>query len=323
MHNNIKVNLKSNLNSKNIFSSSIVHHSNNIFCTYAKGDSGATNHYFTQKDAKYLSNLQSTTMGPTVQLPNADCISTTAKGTLPLKAKLPASATTTYVLPQLQTSLISLGQLADAGCHICLDKNTLKVFRNFKRILTGHRNKSDGLWDIPLLPQNGNVTKTFSPYLHKSNVIIPKRTNISTLLQYMHASLFSPTKSTLLKAIHNGNFIGWPGLTTNNVSKFLHETTATALGHMDQERQGLQSTKSPHYQHDCFFPTKANKPTNEIIATIIDFKKAHTAYFDLMGAFPYISSRGNQYILLLYDYDSNAITVKAMKTRQGAEITRT
>ena len=92
---------------------------------------------------------------------------------------------------------------------------------------------------------------------------------------------------------------------------------------MDQERQGIQSTKSSHYQHDCFSPTKSNKPTNDIIATIVDLKKAHTAYFDLMGAFPYISSRGNQYILLLYDYDNNAITVKAMKTCQGAEITRT
>ena len=201
MHNNIKVNLKSNLNSKNIFSSSIVHYLNNVSCAYAKGDSGATNHYFTQKDAKYLSNLQPTTMGLTVQLPNADCIPTTAKGTLPLNAKLPTSATTTYVLPQLQTSLISLGQLADTGCHIHLNKDTLKVYHNFKRILTGHRNKSDGLWDIPLLPQNRNVTKTSSPYLHKSNVIIPKRTNISTLLQYMHASLFSPRKSSLLKAI--------------------------------------------------------------------------------------------------------------------------
>ena len=142
---------------------------------------------------------------------HADCISTTAQGTLLLNAKLPTSATTTYALPQLQTSLILLGQLADAGCHIRLDKDTLQVFLNFKSILTGHRNKSDGLWDIPLLPQNRNVTKTSSPYFHKSNVIIPKQTNLSTLLQYMHASLFSPRKSTLLKAIQNGNFVGWPG----------------------------------------------------------------------------------------------------------------
>ena len=50
------------------------------------------------------------------------------------------------------------------------------------------------------------------------------------MLQYFHACLFSPTKSTLLKAIQNGNLATWPALTHDNVHKYMDETTATALG---------------------------------------------------------------------------------------------
>ena len=59
---------------------------------------------------------------------------------------------------------------------------------------------------------------------------------------------------------------------------------------MDQEQQGLQSTKQYDSSQECFSPQQTAKPTKNIIATIIDFCQAHTAYFDLTGVFPYISS---------------------------------
>ncbi len=39
-----------------------------------------------------------------------------------------------------------------------------------------------------------------------------------------------------------------------------------------------------------------------------------------MGQFPYTSSRGNKYLLILYEYDSNAILAHPIKTRQAHEI---
>jgi len=55
------------------------------------------------------------------------------------------------------------------------------------------------------------------------------------LANYHHASLGSPTKSTLLRAIRQGHLITFPGLTTKLISKHLSPTIATALGHHDQE----------------------------------------------------------------------------------------
>ncbi len=44
------------------------------------------------------------------------------------------------------------------------------------------------------------------------------------------------------------------------------------------------------------------------------------AYGDLTGRFPYQSSCGNQYFLVVYNYDSNAILVELLKYRNGTKI---
>lgn len=38
---------------------------------------------------------------------------------------------------------------------------------------------------------------------------------------------------------------------------------------------------------------------------------------DQTGKFPYISSRGDQDIIAMYDFDSNEIVIEVMKSRQG------
>ncbi|CAJ1962020.1 unnamed protein product [Cylindrotheca closterium] len=57
----------------------------------------------------------------------------------------------------------------------------------------------------------------------------------------------------------------------------------------------------------------------------------HTAYYmphqgdiatDQTGAFPVKSSKGNQYLLVLYAYDPNAISAEPLKSRKGSELLR-
>ncbi len=49
-------------------------------------------------------------------------------------------------------------------------------------------------------------------------------------------------------------------------------------------------------------------------------KNMRKAYMDLTGKFPHTSSRGNQYLVVMYNFDSNAIVFKPIKTRQSKEI---
>ena len=87
---------------------------------------------------------------------------------------------------------------------------------------------------------------------------------------------------------------------------------------MDQTSKHVRSSKT--YQpisHDDDKQDPNNDPTHNVFATIEEIGKVYTKQ---MGRFPIRSSAGNQYILVLYDYDSNAILTEALKTIQGPEI---
>ena len=78
---------------------------------------------------------------------------------------------------------------------------------------------------------------------HTLNVIIRKDKTKSDLANFLLASCFSPVKSTLLRAIKNNHFTTWPGMEYTFMNKHLSTNIATVKGHLNQERQHLQSTK--------------------------------------------------------------------------------
>ena len=118
----------------------------------------------------------------------------------------------------------------------------------------------------------------------------------------------------------------WPGIENINFGKHLPLSLATTLGHLDQEQKNVQSTKlanKPHIPEEIhFFPTpeKPNVPSHHCFELIESFIPKHTAYGDLTGRFPHTSSRGNKYLFIVYDYESNAILCKPLKNRTAGEI---
>ena len=213
------------------------------------------------------------------------------QGYLPFK-KLSSKTLRTNILPKLHSaSLVSLGQLCDDNCTIELNKNTIKAFKNNTKLLQGPRNKQDGLWDLHIPNQIQNKH-------HRLSVIIQKSTTKKDLIQFYHAAAFSPTINTFLKAVKNGNFQRWPGLTPELINKYLKPTIATHYGHLNQERQNLQSTQQSTDLD--FLPTKddPNVQTHELMATITSYQSTQKAFGDLPGKFFYTSLRGAQYFLV-------------------------
>jgi len=285
---------------------------NKSFIT-VKADSGASKHYFRKSDIACLTKI-TPIPGPSVYLPDMTAIKITHKGTLPIN-NLSQHAKTVNILPELKSSsLLSLGQLCDDNCQVLLQKQDLRVFKNNKTIIKGKRNLTDGLWDV-------NIPSVDNTNVQKISVIIHKNTSKRDLVQFYHAACFSPSKATFIKAIRNGNFQSWPGLTTSLVRKFLDPTIATHFGHLNQERMNLQSTQQS--SDDDFNPPHEllNLQTNEMIATVTEFKITSKAFGDLPGKFPITSSRGTQYVLVIYHYNSNAILVRPLKNRTGKYIT--
>lgn len=118
------------------------------------------------------------------------------------------------------------------------------------------------------------------------------------------------------------------------------------MGNLNQERQHLQSTKPTHlntekiqyhlHQLKNFLPQnistenlsidadrldafplseEPNEKTHEVAYSLHSSDEIGKAYSDLTGKFPLQSSRGNNYILVAYHMDANAILLTPVKNR--------
>ena len=123
-----------------------------------------------------LTNIKDTRNGPTVQLPNNTTMNATKAGILPLSRSLSTQAKITYFYGLHSASLISLGRLCDNDCITILDKNEINILKENTLILKGNRNKTDGLWDIPIS----------RPLRHRAHVIITRDKGKTELIQYLH-----------------------------------------------------------------------------------------------------------------------------------------
>ena len=135
----------------------------------------------------------------------------------------------------------------------------------------------------------------------------------------MHTVCGYPVKSTWLKAIKAGNFIGWPLLTVDNVRKYYPETIETPIGHMAQTRKNVRSTKPPTTPFEtCQGRGLIGRKERDIYTQI--YNVHNTMFSDQTGKFPKRSLRGRKYIIVMVKIDSNAILVEPMKSRKDAKM---
>ena len=115
----------------------------------------------------------------------------------------------------------------------------------------------------------------------------------------------SPPKSTWIKAVNAQFFSTWPGLTPKAIKKYLIPSSTTTKGHLDQEQKHQLPTQR----------------TNEIMCNIVELPTGKI-FTDQTGKFPVESSKGNNYLFVLYDFDSNAILAEPIKNRTGSSLVK-
>jgi hypothetical protein len=295
-------------------------------------DTGATAHYLHPSAAPHCLNLQHTHNGPSVQVANGDKIETTLRATIPLAPELSDQAKEGHIFHNLQSgSLISIGQLCDDDCVALFTKYHVKLYKNGKVIIVGKRNSANGLWTIPLAPKQAlpNPKPTNPRRSHLANGAIRHASTKQDLAAFLHACAFSPIPSTFLRAVQRGHFHSWPGLTPSLITKHLPKSLATSKGHLRMQQKNIQSTKTitanlPIATSLDFSPSQEpnNTRTHVVFPAIITTADLNKSYSDQTGKFPTQSSRGHNYVMVLYDYDSNAILSKPLKTRQASELTQ-
>ena len=144
------------------------------------------------------------------------------------------------------------------------------------------------------------------------------------LAMYYHRAVFCLVPSTFVTAINNGNFSTWPGLTSELIEKHLPKILATAKGHAKLAQNKIRSNRPQDPTPDL--PVTSDPPP----VTVTRIKTIHITVVepsyllatDLTGRFPTISSRGYNYIIVCYIYDTNEIIVRPMKNRSVVEYIR-
>ncbi len=259
-----------------------------------------------------------------------------------------------HIVPSIKThSLLSVPKFAEAGYITVFDdeevniydaqNTTLKVSRG--AIVRGWFDKKANLWRIPLIPVvlNNNtdtvlVNKQPTEFLPGRTPIIEAINNVyelktqPELVRYLHACAGFPTKPSWIKAIKNGQYASWPGLTVKAVAKHFPESEETMKGHGRKTKSGLRSTKAyadsePDFddvENATMNQTHSLTKQKESILMVFDLsdEAQRLMYTDQTGKFPKKSSKGNHYIMVLIEIDSNAILVEAMKNRTAGEMIR-
>ena len=103
------------------------------------------------------------------------------------------------------------------------------------------------------------------------------------------------------------------------VAAHLTETVATYKGHLDQVQDNQRSTRiitTETQEDEVIADTQCH---NVAFATVQDINKIYT---DQTGSFPVQSSRGFNYLMIMYSYDVNAILADPIKNRSAGELQR-
>ena len=112
---------------------------------------------------------------------------------------------------------------------------------------------------------------------------------------YLHVACFGTLHHTFIKVIRNNKFTTWPGLTSKLLTKHLSTIITTTKRQIHQERQNLQSTKSPlpkiqikdKGNNDDLFPLldAPNAKYHDAAYTITEFTPKYRFYMYLTGNF--------------------------------------
>ena len=125
----------------------------------------------------------------------------------------------------------------------------------------------------------------------------------------------------MAKSNKKGNFVGWPLVTAENVSKHFPQSEETEKGHRNHQRQGVRSTKPkkpPPSEPDA--SQEVGRKERDVYSKVVDlWEMKGTIYTDQTGKFPTKARSGNRYIMIMVAIDSNAILVAPMKSKADKE----
>ena len=283
---------------------------------------------------------------------NRQYIQSTHTANLPIP-NLPLEARRTHIFPELHSSLLAVAPLCDSGCQVTFNKHGCTIQMPDNTEIHCPRDPQ-GLWTLPPnVFQQANMTQTSTRGTREIEATRPplttERTDRATqphtaeptqverpainrhtntpadLVAFAHAALFSPALATLKTALRKGFLPPFTGLNETMLNRFPPSLEATAMGHMDAQRKNTWSTKHTQpatQQEDTLdhFPPQPINTTRMNACFIATAEPRNIVYSDQTGRLPHPSCTGNNYLVVAYDYNSNSILLRPIKSRAAGNI---
>ena len=169
-----------------------------------------------------------------------------------------------YALPPVKNAVQNINLITSSKS---IPNKNKKVLFQTKKIKKTVSNMPINKFNNIILPIIAENNKTLCPVSinpsSKLNVILQKNETKKDLVTFLHGAMWSPVPSTWIKAVKNTHFRIWPGLTAALITKHLQPSIPTAEGHMQQERQGLQSTKTKQQKQTKLLSSKNITTTDD------------------------------------------------------------
>ncbi|KAL7525323.1 hypothetical protein ACHAWF_003160, partial [Thalassiosira exigua] len=176
--------------------------------------------------------------------------------------------------------------------------------------LRGWQDKS-GLWRVPMV--DGLVDEGVDWWTEGQKVeqVLPKEqvNNLFNLpsteqrVAYIHACLGFPTKAAMLSAARAGRLLSIPFATVANINKFYPETKETPKGHLDQQRQGVRSTREANEEDSKAMELTRGKREQDVYTKVWDLRY--------------------RYLMVMVEIDSSYILAAPMKSKKATEMVDT
>ena len=218
----------------------------------------------------------------------------------------------------LRQSLFGISDITNLDYDATFRKDGLYLYNsNAELVHYTPKFPDDSSWTLPIQRPSSTANAVISLPSDKKYV------------RFTHASFGSPSVSTFIRAIRKGYLSTLPRLTSALVCKHLPNAVATALGHLDRRRQGLDSTtavpKAPPPSPPTIPETYEDDINNipDSPDAMIDSdptvytKLIHTADVDASGRVP-VPSLGAKYAYHLLSCFNGNIHVEPMQSRTSA-----
>jgi hypothetical protein len=178
-------------------------------------------------------------------------------------------------------------------------------------VMTGTLDPSTELYMIHLHDRNA-LPGGDTPQKHRAASAHTIKT-LPALINFYHYTLGAPPISTWLRGIKKGWFSSWPGLTYDRAKQHCTPKPQTAYGHLQLLRQHVNSTKDkPRH--------RLRSRIHDVEVHVVENNVNNNVAMDLPGRLPITSRRGNKYIFLMIDHDTNYINAIPIKSRKSSEL---